>query len=377
MLISVSRLSNEKNIDFLIDAIAGLRQRIDQPFQLLLIGDGHQRERLQRRIDALSLGQWFRLLGAVPPEQMALYYRLGDLFVFASKTETQGMVILEAMAAGLPVVAVRSSGIDDVVRQGYNGFKTPEDGVRWGDQVARLLADDALREEMAEHALSVAREHSIEQFAGGVKEIYATVLAAYQAPNRVRGVERALQAAFAAQAAQHPAAVAPGQQRPESGQAEQPGQRTQYRGARHQQDIGVEFAMDAALVVLHVKFGERAVGVDAGGAQLFFAAGDVQPFDGVVARIELFVAPPVGHAARAGTVVKDPELGHGIGPVTRLTRSVEQGVRPSPGGAPVRQISSAHRSYSSASTMRTRTLSPGLTAVLAMNTLPSISGASA
>lgn len=178
VLISVSRLSNEKNIDFLIDAIASLRQWTERPFRVLLIGDGHQRERLQKRIDELNLGPHFRLLGGVPPEEMAVYYRLGDLFLFASKSETQGMVILEAMAAGLPVVAVRSSGIDDVVRQGYNGYKTPEKLALWCERVALLLEDDELRGEMSSHALIVAREHSIEQFAAGVKEIYATVMVA-------------------------------------------------------------------------------------------------------------------------------------------------------------------------------------------------------
>lgn len=178
VLISVSRLSNEKNIDFMIDAIASLRRQTERPFRVLMIGDGHQRERLQRRIDELELGSQFRLIGAVPPDEMAVYYRLGDLFLFASKSETQGMVILEAMAAGLPVVAVRSSGIDEVVRQGYNGFKTPEKLAHWCARVALLLEDDRLRGEMSSHALLVAEEHSIEQFAGGIKDIYATVMAA-------------------------------------------------------------------------------------------------------------------------------------------------------------------------------------------------------
>ena len=181
VLISVSRLSNEKNIDFLIDAIASLRGQTERPFLVLMIGDGHQRERLLRRIDELKLAGHFRLLGAVPPEEMAIYYRLGELFLFASKSETQGMVILEAMAAGLPVVAVRSSGIDDVVRQGYNGFKTPENIGQWCARVILLLEDDRLREEMSGHALLVAAEHSIEQFAAGVKEVYGTVLAASRA----------------------------------------------------------------------------------------------------------------------------------------------------------------------------------------------------
>jgi glycosyltransferase involved in cell wall biosynthesis len=181
VLISVSRLSNEKNIDFLIDAIASLRGQTERPLLVLMIGDGDQRERLLKRIDELKLAGHFRLLGAVPPEEMAIYYRLGELFLFASKSETQGMVILEAMAAGLPVVAVRSSGIDDVVRQGYNGFKTPENIGQWCARVILLLEDDRLREEMSGHALLVAAEHSIEQFAAGVKEVYGTVLAASRA----------------------------------------------------------------------------------------------------------------------------------------------------------------------------------------------------
>ncbi|MDZ7832631.1 MAG: glycosyltransferase [Desulfobacterales bacterium] len=177
IFISVSRLSNEKNIDFMIDAIDTLRSRTDQSFRLLLIGDGHQRERLQQRIEDLGLEKHFILVGAVPPEEMAVHYHLGDAFLFASKSETQGMVILEAMAAGLPVVAVRSSGIDDVIRHGHNGFKTPEKQENWCNCVRQLLEDPDLRKEMAENASQFAGNYSLEQFAKDVREIYAITLA--------------------------------------------------------------------------------------------------------------------------------------------------------------------------------------------------------
>jgi len=179
VFISVSRLSNEKNIDFMIEAIDALRRETDVPFRFLMIGDGHQKDRLQRKIEDLGLEQNFTLVGAIPPEDMATWYRLGDAFLFASKSETQGMVILEAMAARLPVVAVRSSGIEDVVRHGFNGFKTPEKQDQWRAQVRKLLEDDELRETLAEQALDFAKDYSVEQFATDVRTIYATTLAMF------------------------------------------------------------------------------------------------------------------------------------------------------------------------------------------------------
>jgi len=176
VFITVARLSNEKNIDFMIDAIHALRQRSDHPFRFLMIGEGHQHERLQQRIDELDLNRHFTLIGSVPPEDMATWYHLGDAFLFASKSETQGMVILEAMAAGLPVVAVRSSGIDDVVRQDFNGFKTPEKQDQWCERVQQLLENHELRQQMADNALTFAADYSIEQFARDVREIYAITL---------------------------------------------------------------------------------------------------------------------------------------------------------------------------------------------------------
>ncbi|MEX0604972.1 MAG: glycosyltransferase [Marinobacter sp.] len=178
IFISVSRLSNEKNIDFMFDAIASLKTRTQKPFRFLMIGDGHQRDRLQKRVENLNLQDVITLVGAVPPDDMATYYQLGDLFLFASKSETQGMVILEAMAAGLPVVAVRSSGIDDVVRHGFNGYKTPENRDQWRDRIASLLEDDDLRKTLSDNALAFAKDYSIEQFAQDVKVIYGTILAA-------------------------------------------------------------------------------------------------------------------------------------------------------------------------------------------------------
>ncbi|WP_084403869.1 glycosyltransferase [Marinobacterium litorale] len=177
VLISISRLSREKDIDFLIEGLLKLKQRGQVSFRCLILGDGQERERLERKIATLDLANQVQLLGAVPPDELAAYCRLGDLFVFASRSETQGMVVLEAMAAGMPVVAVRSSGIDDIVTDDKNGYKTAPDRSQWCDRVESLLLDDSKHQALSSQALDCARAHSVENFSAQVHRIYACVLA--------------------------------------------------------------------------------------------------------------------------------------------------------------------------------------------------------
>ncbi|MFW5801462.1 MAG: glycosyltransferase, partial [Spirochaeta sp.] len=177
VLVSVSRLSKEKNIYFLIDAMEKLRGLMGDSFHLLIIGTGDEQDRLQQRINDLDLADRITLVGAVPPDEVWDYYQLSDVFVFASKSETQGMVILEAMAAGLPVVAVRSSGIEDAVKDQVTGFKTQERLEHWVHAVHRLLTDAGLYQVMSTQAVAFAEQHSIERFAQNVADTYREILA--------------------------------------------------------------------------------------------------------------------------------------------------------------------------------------------------------
>ena len=181
VLISISRLSKEKNIDFLLDATRTLKEHYDRPFRLLIIGDGPERQRLDTRIQQMGLQDVVTLLGAIPPNDVPVYCRLGDIFLFASRSETQGMVILEAMAAGMPVVAVRSSGIDDIVDNGVNGFKTPLDSTQWCTRIEQLIEDSALFQRLSANAKSTAANYSIARFSDNVRRFYAGILATRQA----------------------------------------------------------------------------------------------------------------------------------------------------------------------------------------------------
>jgi glycosyltransferase involved in cell wall biosynthesis len=116
--------------------------------------------------------------GSVSPEQMPLYYNLGDIFVFASTSETQGMVILEAMASGMPVVAVRASGIDDFVINGVTGFKTTEHKEVWAEKIRLLLEDNRLRHQMSVQAVSLSKKYGMDTFGARMEQVYAHVLSA-------------------------------------------------------------------------------------------------------------------------------------------------------------------------------------------------------
>ena len=88
-------------------------------------------------------------VGKVPNEKLNCYLQACDAFLFTSKSETQGIVLAEAFAAGLPVVAVEASGVEDIVENGVNGFRTAEDVEIWTDKILEMLDK---REEMSRRA---------------------------------------------------------------------------------------------------------------------------------------------------------------------------------------------------------------------------------
>lgn len=115
-LITVARLVPEKNIKYLIDVVALLKI----PYEYVIIGTGMLEQELKNY--ALAKNVSINFVGALQKELIAQYYRSNNIFIFASVSETQGLVIAEALAAGRPVVALKASGVEDAVIDGYNGF---------------------------------------------------------------------------------------------------------------------------------------------------------------------------------------------------------------------------------------------------------------
>ena len=157
LFVTVSRLAREKNLLFQLEGLSLLKEKLaryGKTFRHMMIGEGPQRQELLERVRKLGLEDTVVFTGTVPNSEMKQYQSAADLFLFTSKSETQGIVVLEAMAVGNPVAAVDATGVRDVVEDKKNGCLTREDAAAWSDSIVSMLKD-----EKQYHAMSrAARE---------------------------------------------------------------------------------------------------------------------------------------------------------------------------------------------------------------------------
>ena len=159
ILLFVGRLGKEKNIIFLLESFYRVQQEISD-LRLVIVGGGPQEEDLRRLCIKLGIDGKVIFTGVLPRNQIVHCYAAADLFVFPSVTETQGLVIAEAKAAGLPVVAIRAFGAAEMVRHGEDGFLAEHSQDSFTGSIIRLLRDRSLYEKMSRNALINAGELS-------------------------------------------------------------------------------------------------------------------------------------------------------------------------------------------------------------------------
>lgn len=169
VLLYLGRMAKEKNLEQLIDQIAAAGRR---DVTLLLVGDGPDREDVLGYARDKGLDVVFT--GMVPHGEVAGYYRLGDLFVTASTSETQGLTYFEALAAGVPVLCRKDSCVDGVVEDGVNGWQY-EDGEAFGACLAAFCGDEALRLRMRRAARESSEKFSAEAFGKAAEQLYLSV----------------------------------------------------------------------------------------------------------------------------------------------------------------------------------------------------------
>ncbi len=173
IIVFVGRLAQEKNIEFLIENHRDIVKH-NKDVRLLIIGDGPDMDSYKELVHKLKLDDKVLLVGKVPYEEMPNYYQLADIFVTASKTETQGLTVIEAMAAGITPVCIKDESFEDAIIDGLNGrfFENKRDYVK----IINELIDHP--EELAKYSHQArlnAESHSSKYYADRVLDIYRSM----------------------------------------------------------------------------------------------------------------------------------------------------------------------------------------------------------
>ncbi len=174
VLANIGRISEEKNLDEIITAMAEYLPTRPN-VKLLLVGNGPERKNLQAMASSLGIESQVVFAGERPWDEIAAYYKLGDVFVSASQSETQGLTYNEALAAGLPVIARADGCLDGVLETGVNGY-TFTNKQELLAALDKVLQDDNHRSKLSQGAIASSQKFSAEHFAASMQDLYQSVL---------------------------------------------------------------------------------------------------------------------------------------------------------------------------------------------------------
>jgi 1,2-diacylglycerol 3-alpha-glucosyltransferase len=171
-LLFVGRIVHEKNIGFLLRVVAQVKRRIPD-ILFLLAGEGPAEAALKTQGNALGLADNLHFVGNLHQLQELLdCYSAGDIFIFASRTETQGLVLLEAMALGVPVVSTAKMGTVDILQAGRGALVVEENVEAFAAMVERLLGDKQLRQRLGKEGQEYAAQWSANTMARRLENVY-------------------------------------------------------------------------------------------------------------------------------------------------------------------------------------------------------------
>lgn len=172
-LLSLGRVDPEKNVGLVIDAFIKAEQQLAGT-QLVIVGDGVDKARLEKKAAGHDN---IHFLGRIVPPELYQVYQLGDVFVTASEIETQGIVLIEAAACGLPIIAVDKGAVKEVCITGENGYLCRPGNVdEISEAMVNILADDKRYREFSKNSLKIAAEHDFEKTLDKFINIYNKVI---------------------------------------------------------------------------------------------------------------------------------------------------------------------------------------------------------
>lgn len=180
VLLFLGRVAHEKNIGFLLKAVACVKKEIADVL-FVIAGEGPARTALEQESKSLGLSDNVQFIGYLDRDsELNDCYRAADIFIFASRTETQGLVLLEAMAQGTPVVSTAELGTLDVLKNGAGVWIAKEELVDFSGKIIRMLTDSDARNSLGAVGREYAHEWSASRQAERMTEFYNTVISSLQ-----------------------------------------------------------------------------------------------------------------------------------------------------------------------------------------------------
>ena len=176
LILFVGRVDPEKSLDILMKSFIMVAKEVPAA-HLVIVGDGTSRTKLEQMAEKADLSDRVHFTGRVVGEDLPQIYRAAEVFAITSKTETQSIVLLEAMATGLPCVAVKAGAIPELVKTGENGFLCDADDVEAiAEGLRTILTDPEQNRSMRRASLEKVRKHDMGHTLKRLEEIYREVL---------------------------------------------------------------------------------------------------------------------------------------------------------------------------------------------------------
>jgi 1,2-diacylglycerol 3-alpha-glucosyltransferase len=182
ILLYVGRLGNEKSVDFLIKAFQKVHDK-DPLANMVLVGDGPEKENLKQLTKVLNIERNVYFTGLIDQKDISKVYTDASVFVFASQTETQGIVILEALASGLPVVAINDAVYDGIIKNKMNGILVSNDTDQFANECLSLLNTPSYRRRLSEHAQKSGQKFSVAKTAQALENLYKKLIPQHSKEN--------------------------------------------------------------------------------------------------------------------------------------------------------------------------------------------------
>lgn len=175
-IIHYGRLGFEKRADVVIDAFAKAQEKLPY-LKLDIIGDGPARKSLEKQVQKMGLSESVRFLGFVKRDKIEKTLKDYELFLTASPMETQGMVVLESLACGVPVIGVNKLAVPEIVKNGLNGFVVPAGNAsRMAQKIVKVMEDSGLRVKLGKNGIKSAEAHRMTTAVEKLEHNYQSVI---------------------------------------------------------------------------------------------------------------------------------------------------------------------------------------------------------